>query len=103
MRVEIQGKEYDFEIKGTIGLMYKAETLLGIEEFDANNKHHQVALLYAAYYMSNKHRPDCLSMDEFMCSLTTTLFNTLTTYFWRKWAELEPQPEEAGGRAEGEG
>lgn len=103
MRIEIAGREYQFEVHGTIGLMYKAELLLGTEEFDANNKHHQVALLYAAFQSSNRRQENLPTLDDFMCSLTTKKYNDLLSYFWQRWSELEPQPSEDGGQKQGEG
>lgn len=103
MRIEILGKEYAFEVYGTIGLMYRAEQLLGTEEFDINNKHHQVALMYAAFRVCNRHVTDLPSLEEFTCSLTTSKFSAITAHFWRRWSELEPKPSEEGGELPGEG
>lgn len=103
MKVEVKGKEYRFEVNGTIGLMYKAELLLGTEKFDHKNKYHHAVLLYAAFHHSNKQLPEIPDLDDFICTLTSEKFNTLFNYFWMRWSELEPKQDEDGGQAQGEG
>lgn len=87
MKIKISDKEYNFELTGTIGLLYMAERLLG-EKFDMENNFHLMMLYYSCLTASNpgKKVPDTM---EFMSHTTTTLFNEISTYFWAEWRRLE--------------
>ena len=45
MKIKIDGKEYDFRMKGTVGLVYLAERMLG-EPLKDGDKYHTLVLYY---------------------------------------------------------
>lgn len=103
MKIEINGKQWDFEVYGTIGLAYKAEQTLGVKELDFKDSHHHLVLFYVAFWQSNKHKGDDVpDLEDFICSMTSDKFNAIWKYFWDKWAELEPATGKEDGQA-GEG
>ena len=103
MKIEINGKQWDFEVYGTIGLAYKAEQTLGVKELDFKDPHHELVLWYVAFWQSNKHKGDDVpDLEDFICSMTTERLNELGKYFWGKWAELEPGAGKEDGKT-GEG
>lgn len=86
MRVEINGREYRFEVNGTVGLGYKAEQVLG-EELDPTNKMHVAALCYAALFYSNNGQ--VMSWYEFISTLTSEVNNQMVNHLTERWAVLE--------------
>ena len=100
MKIKLNGKEYDFRVTGTVGLMYMAERTLG-EAYDHTKKYHVMALYHSCLVASNRGRevPD---LTEFMASLTTGAVAEMGEYFWSEWERLEgaSAPKEDG---QGEG
>lgn len=97
MTIEIRNKKYNFELTGTVGLIYAAEILLG-EPFDKDNRKHMLYLYYTAIQASNpgKELPDVLT---FITSLTSEMLTTMSEYFWAEWDRIEgpSQPPAAEG------
>lgn len=98
MKINILGKDYDFQLRGTIGLVYMAERMLGCD-YDSKNKYHQAALYYCCLSASNRGReiPDFL---DFISSLTIESTNAMAEYFWREWQRLEGTPEDSEKKEE---
>lgn len=89
MKININGKEYNFEVNGTVGLVYLAQRLLGDETFDGQNNYHQVVLYYAAFHNSNKQEKNIPDLQQFLSCMTTKTMTEMTEYFWHRWNELE--------------
>lgn len=89
MKIKIDGREYDFVLRGTVGLVYMAEHMLGMP-FESANRYHMAVLYYACLKTSNEGRDiDSLSLQDFVSSLTNRLLSEMSDYFWNKWEELE--------------
>lgn len=101
MTIKLAGKNYDFHLTGTVGLVYLAERVLG-EDFDAKDKYHLLVLYYCCLRSSNKGEvPDLVT---FISTLTSESFRDLSEFFWSEWGKLEgAPPKEAKEAAEGEG
>lgn len=103
MKIWINGKEWDFEVYGTVGLVYKAEQTLGVEALDLQDAHHQLVLWYVAFWQTNKHKGDDVpDLEDFICSMTNAKMKAIGKYFWGKWAEMEPGAGKEDGKT-GEG
>lgn len=102
MKIRLNGKEYDFRLRGTVGLVYLAERMLG-EPMKEGDKYHALVLYYCCLQVSNRDReiPDLM---EFIGSLTSQTLNEMTEYFWAEWRRLEGEPQpKAEEDAQGEG
>ncbi len=89
MKIRINGHEYDFTVRGTVGLVCMAERMLG-EPFKGDDNYHMLVLYYACLKSSNKGRDiDDLSLQDFISSMTSGQITRISEYFWDKWAELE--------------
>lgn len=99
MKISINNQEFDFLVRGTVGLVYLAERILG-EAFNGEDKYHVLVLYYACLTSSNKGKevPD---MMEFIASLTSDKLDTIAQYFWGEWARLEPKTKEETAQGEG--
>ena len=102
MKIRLNEKDYEFRLRGTVGLVYLAERMLG-EPMKEGDKYHTLVLYYCCLQMSNRDReiPDLM---EFIGSLTSQTLNEMATYFWDEWRRLEgeTQPKAEEG-AQGEG
>lgn len=100
MKLDINGKEYDFCVKGTVGLVYLAEHVLG-SEFRIGDNYHLAVLYYCCLQMSNKNR-QIPTLDDFILWLRADTVAQMSKYFWTEWKRLEGsgQSEE---EAQGEG
>lgn len=103
MEVKVSGKSYKFEVYGTVGLIYKVETMLDGEKVDLGNPRHLITLCYAVFYQCNKHMGDLPDFDEFLCSQTAKSIKDMDSYIGRRWRELEGEPAGKEDAAEGEG
>lgn len=102
MKIKIDGKEYDFRMKGTVGLVYLAERMLG-EPLKDGDKYHALVLYYCCLCASNRGK-DVPDLMEFIGSLTIQTLNEMSTYFWDEWRRLEGEPQpKAEEDAQGEG
>lgn len=99
MKVTINNTEYNFVVKGTVGLIYLAERILG-EAFNSEDKYHVLVLYYACLSSSNKGK-DVPDMVEFISSLTSDKLDAIAQYFWGEWARLEPKAKEKTVQGEG--
>lgn len=103
--IERNGKKYQVQMNGTVGLTMKVQMATG-EPFDPQNQMHQLQLYYAAFHNSNKHMKDCPDMDDFVCGFTSAEFNEYVEWFWARWKELEgniPVEEEKEDKEEKKG
>lgn len=87
MKIEINGKEYDFRVTGTVGLMYLAERALGTA-FDQTSNYHMMVLYYCCLQVSNKGR-DIPDMVDFIASMTREKVRKITEYFDAEWHRME--------------
>ena len=102
MKIRLNEKEYDFRPRGTVGLVYLAERMLG-EPLKEGDKYQTLVLYYCCLQMSNREReiPDLM---EFIGSLTSKTLNEMAEYFWAEWRRLEGEPQrKAEEDAQGEG
>ncbi|MCD8207695.1 MAG: hypothetical protein LUD72_07145 [Bacteroidales bacterium] len=93
MKVTIAGREYDFEMNGTVGHVYYAESvLLKGEKWDALNMFHQMAFAYSVLRTCNKEVP---TFERFYASLTGKSLEGVIAYMNERWLALEGETEEA--------
>lgn len=81
----LNGKKYDFEIKGTVGIIWIARNFAN-HEIDITSNSDLMYLLYAVHYTSNK-QP--LELTEFVACINSKLYNEMIAYFKRRFDELE--------------
>lgn len=98
MKVTINGRAFDYEVNGTVGLAYKAEQVLG-EPLDMRKKMHLAAVCYAALFYSNG--GDVMPWHEFISTLTSEPNNQMIEHLTRRWKTLEGEKPD-GGNTEGE-
>ena len=95
MTIKINGRDYNFELNGTVGIAYLAQKVIGEDNFDHKNIQHHLAMLYTAFYTSNSGVKDLPNYEQFLASLTSKSVSEMTNYFWQRWEELEgPAPKE---------
>lgn len=88
MKVEIAGKEYAFEVNGTVGLLYLAERMLEKGEvFDASKPHHIFCLFYSILASSNKEAPDVVTIAS---NMTRDKMQEWMGYVNKRFLELDP-------------
>ena len=100
MKITINNTEYNFVVRGTVGLIYLAERILG-EAFNGADNYHVMVLYYACLTASNKGK-DVPDLMEFISSCTSDTIGTMSEYFWAEWARLEPK-QESKEDSQGEG
>lgn len=100
MKITINDQEYDFRLRGTVGLVYLAERMLGCS-FENGNRYHTLVMYYCCLVVSNKDK-DVPDLAEFISSLTTASLNQISDYFWARWNELEGNPTERKEEPQGE-
>lgn len=91
MEIILKGKKYNFEINGTVGIVWIAQNFAG-HEIDFISSTDLMYLLYAVYYTSNK-QP--LELQEFAACITSKTFNAMSEYFKRRFEELEGKTDNA--------
>lgn len=94
----LNGKKYDFEIKGTVGIIWIARNFAN-HEIDITSNSDLMYLLYAVHYTSNK-QP--LELTEFVACINSKLYNEMIAYFKRRFDELEGVSEKASEGKEDE-
>lgn len=102
MKIRVNGVEYDFMLRGTVGLVYLAERMLGAAMEDGN-KYHTLVLFYCCLQTSNRGKeiPDLM---DFISSLTSKTMAEMSEYFWTEWRRLEGEPAaKEGDGTPGEG
>lgn len=91
MEIILKGKKYNFEINGTVGIVWIAENFAG-HEINIKSSADAMYLMYAVYYTSNK-QP--LELQEFAASITSNTFKEMSEYFKRRFEELEGKTDNA--------
>ena len=91
MEIILKGKKYNFEINGTVGIVWIAQNFAG-REIDIKSFEDLMYLMYAVYYTSNKQPMD---LQEFAASITSKTFNEMSEYFKRRFEELEGKTDNA--------
>ena len=91
MDITLKGKKYNFEINGTVGIIWIAQNFAG-HEIDITSSRDLMYLMYAAFYTSNK-QP--LEFQEFAACITSKTFNAMSEYFKRRFEELEGKTDNA--------
>lgn len=99
MKVLIGEKEFEFEVHGTVGLVFMVEEMTG-KDFDFASKRDIMYLTYAVLVASNKGKE--ITLDWYLENLTSPPFIQMRDYIYKRWAELEPKPEEEEKNDEGE-
>ena len=82
------GQQFAIALRGTVGLMCLAERRIG-EPFNPEDKYHMLALFYTALIISNKKAVGLPTLDDFIETLTTSVFASMNEWFWATWRELE--------------
>ena len=96
MKIELNGKEYLFEVNGTVGPMLMAERLMAEgETFDSKKGLHLAYLFFCVATLCNK---DFMTLDAFLGCLTARPFQQMRDYVDRRWTELEGQADSGDGQ-----
>lgn len=97
MIIKLNGKEYKFDLTGTVGLVYMVQRILGDEKYDNENEKHRMLLYYAAFYYSNVTEDNKVpDFNSFLLGLTSNTLTKMVEFFWKRWAELEGMTDEDG-------
>lgn len=91
MDITLKGKKYNFEINGTVGIIWIAQNFAE-HEIDITSSRDLMYLMYAVYYTSNK-QP--MELQDFVASITSKTFNSMSEYFKRRFEELEGKTDNA--------